>query len=534
MEEQEYIITLYNADDWDQFHEEMLKNDPHAHIPDRCVLCANDRPFSETQSHYMLTKDEAAKLAQDPRVMLIELNPLLDPTLKLQPVGSFYGTYDRSSTLTNVMKNWGLIRSSTVSNPFTSVDQLLTQFNYNLAGRGVDVVVIDTGIAENHPEFSVNPDGSGGSRVVDFDWSSLGVTGIIPLAGGSGTNGFLGDADGHGSNCASIAAGNTCGWAREAKIYSIRAIPSSNNTDIITGNTLGFHDINLVFDLVKAFHLSKPIEDTGFRRPTICTNSWTFTTPYQGMVSTIWRGVAYPTSSPNINYGQISSAGSHCARVDSLDISIASTIAAGVIVLGASGNFSHKVDVEGGIDYNNYWYDGARSYYYHRGGTPGSSAGTSGGNLYKVITVGALDNVTPERKASFSETGPGVDLYAPGRYITGAGSTRHAPYINDSRDTNLVYKLSKMSGSSMACPQAAGMMACVVGARPWMTHNDAKDFITGNSLSNVLDQNSINGTGYSNLYYLQTGSNKLLYTPFNSSQSLNISNIDMNLTIEVK
>lgn len=522
--EQEYIVTVRNTNDWEAFHDEMVKKGNYPYIPDRSVDCSNERPFSNFQSHYMLTPEEAEELRQDPRIGCVELHPDLDPNLEISKTAQDYRLFDKSSTISSGMKNWGLLRASSKTDPFGGSTYLTTNYNYNLTGKGVDIIVIDTGIAENHPEFAVNPDGTGGSRVVDFDWRTLNVPGVAALAGGSGVGGFLGDCDGHGSNCASIAAGNTCGWAREAKIYSIRAIGSgTGNKDIVNGNTLGLFNIALVFDLVKAFHLRKPIESNGFRRPTICTNSWTFTSQYQSMVNTTYRGTVYPTTSPNTKYGQVQPLGGyHTMRYTSLDIAAAEAMEAGVIMVGAAGNYSHKIDIESGADYNNFWTTGSKNYYYHRGGTPGSSSAILDGTKWETICVGALDKTSPERKAYFSETGPRVDIYSPGYYIMGCSSTNYSS-VNDLRNTN--FKLSKLTGTSQATPQVAGILACAAQIRPWMNQLNARAWISSNSILNQLDQNMSSGETYSNQYYLQGGNNKISYMPFNSNETIKISGI---------
>lgn len=519
--EREYIVTLRDPDDWDQFHEEMVKADNVPHIPDRPVDCSNERPFSDRQTHYLLTDDEAAALRIDPRVLLVELDPSEIPELSFRTTGSRYGTYDNSNLLAANMKNWGLLRSSSVSNPFSSTTTINGNYNFNLTGQGVDLVVIDTGIAEGHPELARNADGSGGSRVVDFDWTTLGVAGVTALAGGSGIKGFLGDCDGHGTNCATIAAGNTCGWAKDVRIYSIRAIPGGDtDTDIVTGNTLGLINISLVFDLVKAFHLSKPIGAAGYRRPTICTNSWTFTTAYSGMQQTQWRGTTYTTLSPNATYGQLGTY--HESRYSTMDVAAAEAMAAGVIVIGAAGNSSHKADIVGGLDYNNYWRSSGGVWYYHRGGTPGSSTATLSGKAWSSICVGALDRSSVERKANFSNTGPRVDIYAPGYFIMGGAGPDYTSVL-DPRDGGGTYRLGKLTGTSQATPQVAGMLACLAQARPWMGQDSARNWLLANSILNTLNENPAGGTGYTNQYYLQGGNNRIAHMPYNSATAMSIS-----------
>ena len=97
--------------------------------------------------------------------------------------------------------------------------------NITASGKNVDVVIVDGSItttAQAHPEFAVNADGTGGSRVQAFNWFSL--TNQLGLgANGTydyGTTGVENDTN-HGVHVGGTVAGNTLGWARDANIYSI-------------------------------------------------------------------------------------------------------------------------------------------------------------------------------------------------------------------------------------------------------------------------------------------------------------------------
>ncbi len=519
----EYVITLRDPDDWDQFHDEMINSIQVSTIPNRSVDCSNWRPINDRQANYLMTETEADLLSRDPRVELVELDINEIPEIVISLFGRRFGNYDNTTRVDTTVKNWGLLRSNSISNPFATTTSSSGPFTFNLTGNGVDIVVIDSGVAENHPEFALNPDGTGGSRVVDFDWTTLGVPGITALSGGSGIKGFLGDCDGHGTNVATIAAGNTCGWAKDAAIYSIRAVPRdpdpANNIDIVTGDVLGLMNISLVFDLVKAFHLAKPINSNGYRRPTICINSWGTIAYYQNMIQTRWRGTNHDNTLPNSAYGQLGTY--HDLRYSSLDIAAAEAMAAGVIMIGAAGNSSHKIDITGGQDHDNHWTNGSKTFYYHRGASPGAGLASIGGKPWGCICVGALDRSPTERKANFSNSGPRVDIYAPGFLIAGGGSTG---YINsaDTRDPSGVHKISKLSGTSQATPQVGGILACLAQARPWLDQDSARSWLVANSIKGIMDENPVGGTGYTNLYYLQGGNNRVAYMPYNSDTVLSV------------
>lgn len=494
----EYIIIVKDPKDWDTLWNELTVDGLGDNfIPQREVEVVNERPFQELLAHFNLTDAEAELIRQDPRVQAVELQADLRRNVKKILVGTrpTYN-YNKSNTTTASMKNWGLLRCINEVNPFASSLSVNGDFTYNLDGTGVDIVVVDSGVEANHPEFAVNADGTGGSRVVDFDWHSLGVPGT-PTAAAIG--GYLGDSDGHGSNCASIAAGNTCGWAPGAAIYSIRIF---DGNDITTGNYLGAINSDIAFDLVKAFHLAKI--GAGNTRPTICTNSWGYSGNYVGMVSTNYRGSTYLTSSPNPAYGEVNTVFPY-SQVNYLNISATDCASSGVILVGAAGNASHKCDVVGGLDYNNYWTDVfSDDYYYQRGMSPTMANG--------MISVGAVANTLTEQKASYSESGPRVNLYAPGQMIMGAYADKSyvTPAVADTRDTN--YFLNKISGTSQACPQVTGVLACVLQARPDMTPAQALSFVLQYAVSGDLVQTG--ASSYSNTTDLQGGANLILKTPF--------------------
>jgi subtilisin family serine protease len=91
---------------------------------------------------------------------------------------------------------------------------LLAQFPYTLTGRGVDVVIQDSGLSVNHPEYT---DANGVSRVVELDWYAA-----SGLAGTQDANHYR-DYHGHGSHCAGTVAGRTQGWAKDAAIYRCKS-----------------------------------------------------------------------------------------------------------------------------------------------------------------------------------------------------------------------------------------------------------------------------------------------------------------------
>jgi len=506
MAEQEYIIvvkdpTVWETSLWDELTKDGLGDD---FIPSRSVTVVNDRPKATRIAHFSLTAEEAVEIAKDDRILSIELNHELNDEIEFGFSGQrATRTFnnERFSTTAD-MTNWGLARCLQADNPFglpnnSSVVTLDRTFPFNLDGTGVDLIVVDSGVEEDHPELAVNADGTGGSRVVDFDWNTLGVTGC-PTSASIG--GYLGDADGHGTNCASIAAGNTQGWAPGATIYSLRIFSGS---DITNGSSLGVISTNIIWDLIKAFH-DKKIAD-GNKRPTICTNSWGFRTSYTNITSISYRGTTTSATSRDTSKGMVNS--QHGIMIVSQNVAVQNAQSTGVIMVGAAGNYFHKSDVPSGLDYNNFYTSATiGNQFYHRGSSPT--------NAEEMICVGASRVGTNDEKINFSESGPRVDLYAPGQAIMGAYANKsyETAAVQDPRNVN--YFLNKVSGTSQATPQVAGVMCLMAQLDPTITKTQMLEQLYKYSLVDVMEEGTNGSTDYGNTRGLQGGPNRLLQNPY--------------------
>ena len=465
-----YIVALNKDVDYDQFWAEI--EDPTTgleYIPDRPVAIVNNRnPFLRI-CEYALTDAEAEKLKQDPRVASVDI-PIEDRndvsiSLMATETQNFTkpsGTQSAvSSGGTNV--NWGLIRNNNLTNVYGTGNTTSLNYNYVVDGTGVDIVISDTGIQADHPEFQYI--GNLTSRVQQINWASY-----VPALSVMGN--CYQDSDGHGTNVSGIAAGKTFGWAKGSQIYSI--LYNSNVLD--------------QFQAILLWHQSKGVNG----RPTVVNMSWgtgisyTYfgTTPtlainnLLGNISSVtYQGTTYPGNANVTTYGLLlNSANVYCRAsiangfpypYSVYDVALQQLLDSGIIVCRSAGNNSYKIDIDTGADYNNYVTApsyGFGNVYYQRGSSPTAN---------NVISVGSIDvnsySSTQDQKVYFSCAGPGVNVYAAGTNIMSAGTSNVSATnysISNVYFLNSSFRQFNDTGTSQASPQIAGMAALYLQAHP--------------------------------------------------------------------
>ena len=502
METREYIVILRDRTDLDDFYTDMEQHSHYEYVPDRSVELSYRRPMSRS-THYWLTEAEAATLAQDPRVMEVQ-EPYYNRNISIAPLGQYSDRWDKSGTNSQTSRNWALLRGyerATRSN--WGSDGTATAagtINLTNVGNNVDVVIADGHIVPGHPEFAVNDDGTGGSRLNQFNWFQYNSQ-VRSTAAGTYVYDFLTDAssianNNHGCNVAGIAAGNTCGWARGANVYNISPYSGS------TANATGYG--NYIYDLInyiRVFHANKSINaKTGRRNPTIVNMSWGFNSQLtlNNISEVRYKGVVYTkpgsgwTVNDRIYFGLIAAIGNDMvfySRDASIDQDCVDAIADGIIMCGAAGNFYMYNERSGGDLYDNYL-KYIFNYYYMRGPSPGAATG--------VIHVSAVDSTVAEQKVNFSNAGPRTDVFSPGANIMSSMNTSDT---TDPRNTSF-YK-GNMSGTSQATPQVTGIIACALETYPNMTPAQALTYIQTYANSGVLSDSALN-TNYGSIDFLNT------------------------------
>jgi subtilisin family serine protease len=500
----QYNVALKEGIDYDGFWNDIESDTDGGklYIPNRAVEFTNERPASLRQCWYLLTDEEAETLRNDDRVFCVEIPPEFRDDIVMMPTITQTGDFTKTTSDSGTFLNWGLIRSSNSTNVYGTGTTTALNYTYTLDGTGVDVVIQDSGLQVDHPEFQ---DGGGNSRVQQIDWGSY--------SGGAFTQNanHYRDYDGHGTHCAGIACGKTYGWAKEARVYSQKLNGLEGTGDSGTGISITY-----AFDAIKTWHTSK-----AGARPTVVNMSWGYGQGYNTVTSLTYRGTSYTDASTTGNatyrystYGLNSSAGTTTTylanvRVGSVDTDIEELIAAGVVVCIAAGNRGTKIDVSGGTDYNNFVVTNGGTIYYHRGSSPYSD---------NALMVGSMDS-TPnsaidDQRATYSETGPGVNMWAPGTDIMSSTSTTNK-WGGGSQNyyLNASYRQTNISGTSMATPQVAGVAALVLQLNPTYTPAQIKTSLT-NTASTRLYTTSLSND-YSNTRSLLGSAIKVLYSNYN-------------------
>lgn len=509
-----YIVAVKKGTDLQQFYDDMETSGGSETIPDREVSCYDRRPISRNTG-YDLTEDEVNNLLNDERVIGVSKQSVIDSLVNKPLWEQTSSDFDKSTSIANTNINWGLyrcIRGSQVSNWGSdgTVDASAT-IKTTSSGKNVDVLIVDGHLNPDHPEFAVNPDGTGGSRVQQFNWFSLtnavtgGANGTYTYRSGASLNNAN---DNHGMHVAGTVAGNTLGWARDANIYYLSPYDGQIANQYL-------------FEYVRAWHNQKEINaSTGRRNPTIVNNSWGSYNgiPRDSNTYVTYRGVDSGTNpsdsdlnSRGVRYYTISTI--YTGYQDAtLVADIEDCVDDGIIFVGAAGNEGEKIDQYGGTDRDNaVMYGGP--YYYMRGSW--NTAGLRPNSTTRLsVCVGAASALVNDSKTTFSDCGPRVDIFAPGDNIISAvndGTVNGGSVttVNDSRNSS--YKFAKYDGTSMASPQVCGVLACLLEQYPAMTQSDVFDYIEQHQTTDqmtttsggVTDTTDLQGAGNYYLFYFK-------------------------------
>ena len=425
---------------------------------------------------------------------------------------------------------------------------------------------ITTSAAHNWWENSSNRSGSFSSV------GTISVPDVYTVANSLGIGGTSHTMnDSHGTGCAGLAAGKNFGLAFESNIWTISIFAPAN---IATEAS---------YDALKIFHQHKPTNTaTGRKNPTVVNGSWgyfgafnsntTVTYKFKGSTGTFTGYSFSDTGAQAYAYG-LSSGGAYgrrfstSSRSHSIDAAGAEMIDAGVIFVVAAGNNNQRLGIGTGDIQQYDYFTSVVSGTDHRGtslfpsGTlpigsrdyihPSGVGFNTSTDFHPVICVGAMDDTIEqsyegyehelyaEMKASYSNNGPGIDVWAPADETLSAGmraangdqlgtDTNYSRYNSDFVDMYF-------NGTSAASPVVAGLIALFLETKPDATSGDVKDFIrtqgsVGVSTDKYLDPFPVDD----NQYYWMTSRNlrgasrNILFDPFASDTEVKISGVKIN------
>jgi len=494
MSEKTYIIAMEKGQPKDQLKDELTAESGNDYVPARTVDVVEPRNGSTRHFAMALTDEEAVTLRDDPRVNSVHEPIEWDDDMLDFEVNHRTSWIRKDPNTTQ--NNWGLLRHIETTNQWPTNGAADTRsseyYTGHLDGTGVDIVVHEGNTARpTHEQFY---DSNGVTRYNQLQWNTL------PNMSGANTINYSTAAGNHATHVLGTMGGLTVGWAPGAQLYSC---PVN-----YIGSSLYW------FDAVKEFHLNKTVDpQTGHRRPTVMNMSWGYKTFLTNITGIYFRGSNVGTSpgTSNAIIGDVSDR-VNCP-IYGFESEIDELHEAGVIITKSAGNQYQKLDIDGGIDYNNYMtrsvgtgnISAGNPLYYNRGSSNRST---------DTIVVGNMDSdlfSSSEATEVSSEKGPRVDVWAAGTNIVSGGNSSDTTYLN-------------YTGTSMAAPQVAGMCALLLQMNPGMSPAQVRQWVINNAKTGELYIGDTNNTTYfTNNRNLQDGSDRIAYWPFSDHRPINLS-----------
>lgn len=555
-----YNVVSKKGVDVSELDADLIANTQIANIPDRQVAISSYLKNSKRVTTFLLTDEEAETLKNDNRVQSVQLDFSERDDVFASHTAISNHNFTRTETTDSNFGNWGLKRHTEENLDNYNNNGSLTEGNesltFSLSGEGVDIVIMDSGLDARHPDFN---DENGLSRVKQINWwdvfleANNGVLDsyydIPTFALAHKPEFYYRDYNGHGTSCASIAAGKRFGLAKKAHIYLAKA-----NIDGLGWN-MTFTDW---FDTLIYWHNNK-----GNNRPTILSNSWAMRgrehrySEVTGGRFRLNEGDDYTVWSNNnfsdqfiANYAQMrinpfnatpeTFSGAERAlhilgnKQDSaIDAMIEEMHDAGIHIFNAAGNNGHRVVSPDHHEYDNFanveYYHpvnfttgtpNTREYYYNRPASP---------YFKDAFEVGAMDvdmhgtgSSKKDQLIYYSERGSAVDMYS----ATHCGSAQ-STWIAD-RDSTFTYpddsnfKAKIFTGTSCATPNMAGVASCYLSANPNLTPDELKTKILDDAKTNLLNEA---GTNWNDNNAFLDSNNKILYNRYSQNVGLTATNL---------
>ena len=524
-EPQAFTVAIKDPADWQEMHDYIINENEIDGIPNRRIDCTAEMPFSTKRAVYQISVEEAEVLRQHPKVEWVEESSRYNPTCLEQR--KYDEEFDRHSDAFRFKNNairhkraggdptpvdnslldftqWGLHRHGYKNDPFGSETDVSADIKYQFTGKNVDVVIMDTGIRWDHPEF-LKPGvtsfvDKNSTRVRDIlihgaseygiDWEAEGLVspGSSPYTNYTVSNVLQSSSFGgswHGSHVGGTAAGNQFSAAFEANIWSIACVDRSD---------VGWSEPSDGFDYIKVWHKNKPINpETGRRNPTIVNCSWGHRQFVRDNLSSsaTFRGTTYTDGGDeylgeaydsiyfldrNSVYFEFTTR--RVSGQTTMDELLDDPDCQDVIFICSAGNSKAKQDTIGGIDYDNEFLTGTFYYstsgydsYWCRGGTPAVGHEGKPDAVISVASLSEYYSIGQETLDDYTSRGPRTDVISAGGDILSPWSSGYL----DPRDFS--FYLNYLQGTSMAAPNVTGVVALYLQSKPDATRVDVRNWL---------------------------------------------------------
>ena len=364
-------------------------------------------------------------------------------------------------------------------------------------------------------------------------------------------------SSGHGTACAGLAAGNYMGIAFEANIWNMPGIGDAVSMGVEAN-----------YDLIKIWHRNKPVNtETGRKNPTVVNGSWGYqaafasndsvsykfrgsTGSFTGNASVTDQVTAMKDGLSNQVTGAYRS-WSSSSRSSSINTAGDELIEAGVIYVAAAGNNNQRLGVGADDpDRLNYMDDDWFSSGDPRTEFPGNACPCnhrdwmnpqgigfdSSADFHPVICVGAMDEFIltdySERKASYSNNGPGIDVWAPADETLAPGTNGVSSYEDYERYDDSRFYDTNFNGTSAAAPVASGVIALYMQMNPGATSAQVKEWLKnrGTKLTDKYQDEYTDDTQttyWTGAYNMRGAEKRLLHDETANDAVPSITNLDI-------
>ena len=375
---------------------------------------------------------------------------------------------------------------------------------------------------------------------------------------------------GHGTGCAALAGGKNFGTATESLIWNMPGISDAVGLSIVTN-----------YELMKIWHQYKPVNpETGVKNPTIVNGSWGYQAAFRSTDTGI--GFTFKGNSGTINAtasttdevtawkngfnNQVLGAyksWSSSARSSSTDLAADEMMDAGVIYVAAAGNNNQYLGI--GLT-SPHLGDCMEDLYFGVGDSrfgTGDLVPTSHRNwmnpqgigydevedFHPVICVGAMDDYIgrngayAESKASYSNNGPGIDVWAPADETLSAGANGVSGDQDFQRQDDTRFYDKYFNGTSAAAPVVTGVIALYLQTNPTATSKEVKNWL--NRYGSVVEpdnakwfdwrQDPTQFNYWTEMFNLRGAPRRILYNPYANDVVPKIENLTLDsVSIEIK